>query len=234
MADLLVIAPHPDDAEIHCGGTIAAHVRQGASVAVVDATRGELGSRGTVAERASEAAAAARILGLSARENLALRDGYLAAGDTAARDAIIDCLRRHQPRVVIALAGHARHPDHIALAGLVAGAIKGAELHGLKTAHPAHRGMRLWWCEAELRAEPDFLIPLTAADWARKMDAVRCYGSQLHRPGATGPETSISQPAFLEWIERRGAAWGQEAGAPYAEAFIQAMDLPRVMDLRGL
>jgi len=232
MVDLLVIAPHPDDAEIHCGGTIAAQVRQGASVAVVDATRGELASRGTADERAVEAAAAAKILGISSRENLALRDGYLSSGDCAARDAIIDCLRRHRPTTVIALSGHARHPDHIALAGLVQSAIKGAELHGLKSAHPAWHGARLWWCEAELRVAPSFLVPLTREDWVRKMDAVRCYGSQLHRPGATGPETSISSPAFLEWIERRGAAWGREANSTYAEAFVASMDVPRIADVR--
>lgn len=232
MADILVIAPHPDDAEIHCGGTIAAHVRQGASVAVVDATRGELGSRGTPEDRAREATAAARVLGLSQRENLALRDGYLSIGDTAARDALIDCLRRHRPTTVIALTGHARHPDHIALAGLVQSAIKGAELHGLKTSAPAHRGMRLWWCEAELRLDPAFLVPLTANDWALKMEAVRCYGSQLHQPGVSGPETSISKPEFTDWIEARGRAWGREAGAPYAEAFAQGPDVPRIMDVR--
>jgi bacillithiol biosynthesis deacetylase BshB1 len=232
MADLLILAPHPDDAEIHCGGTIAAHVRQGASVVVVDATRGELASRGTPEERSREAAAAAQVLGLTARENLGLRDGYLSAGDTAARDTVIECLRRHRPAVVIALSAHARHPDHAALAGLVQAALKGAELHGLRTASPAHRGMRLWWCEAEVRGEPDLLVPLTAADWSRKLEAVRCYGSQLHRPDGVGPVTGISSPDFTAWIEARGRAWGREAGSPYAEGFLRAWDLPRIADLR--
>lgn len=232
MSELLIIAPHPDDAEIHCGGTIAAHVRLGASVVVADATRGELASRGSPEERAREAAAASRILGLTARENLGLRDGYLSTGDSAARDAIIDCLRRHRPAVVIALSGHARHPDHVALSGLVQVALKGAELHGLKTSAPAHRGMRLWWCEAEVRISPDLLVPLTAEDWARKMEAVRCYGSQLHQAGG-GPQTTISQPGFLDDIEDRGRAWGREAGAPFAEAFARGLDLPRIQDLRA-
>jgi bacillithiol biosynthesis deacetylase BshB1 len=230
MVDLLVLAPHPDDAEIHCGGTIAAHLRLGASVVVVDATRGELASRGSPEQRAREAADAARTLGLTARENLGLRDGYLSANDPAARDVIIDCLRRHRPAVVLAVSGHARHPDHVALAGLVQVALKGAELHGLKTSAPAHRGMRLWWCEAEVRLVPDFLVPLTREDWAIKMAAVRCYGSQLQQ--TSGPVTSISQPGFMEWIEARGSAWGREAEAPFAEAFARGQDLPRLADLR--
>lgn len=233
MADILVIVPHPDDAEISCGGTIAAQVRLGASVVVVDATRGELGSRGTPEQRAQEAASAATALGLAGRENLGLPDGAI-RDDPDARLRVVDCLRRHRPRVVIVMSGHARHPDHVALARLVAPAIKAAELHGLQvpSGAPAHRGMRLWAVEAELRLEhPAFLVPLTAADWERKLRAIRCYGSQLHAPQASGPETTISRPDFIEWIDRRGRAWGREADAPYAEAFASTHDVPIAPDL---
>ena len=75
--DILVLAAHPDDAEISCAGTIARHVAMGHKVGIVDFTKGELGTRGTVEIRAAEAAAAAKILGVSVRENLGLRDGFL-------------------------------------------------------------------------------------------------------------------------------------------------------------
>ena len=234
MVDLLVFAPHPDDAEINCGATIARHVRLGASVAIVDATRGELASRGTPAIRAAEAAAAAGVLGLSARENLGLPDGHLRGDDTGQRAAIVDCLRRYRPSVVLSMHGHARHPDHIALAALVGGAIKAAALHGLRTASgaPAHSGMRLWWYESELRLEPALLVPAEAGDWQRKLDAIRCYGSQLHQPAAGAPATTIAAPGFVDDIDLRGRYWGKQCEATYAEAFAIGLDLPRVSDLR--
>ncbi len=233
--DILVFAPHPDDAEIHCGATIAGHVRRGARVIVVDATRGELGSRGTVETRAREAAAAAAILGLAGRENLGLADGAIPSEDPAARALVVDALRRHKPSTVLAISSHARHPDHQALAQLVRGAVKAAALHKLPSPSgaPAWGGARLWHYEAELPATPDLLVPATEEDWTAKLAAVRCYGSQLHRAGSSEPVTTIADPAFLSWIEHRGRAWGYVAGAAYAEAFSGA-ELPRITDFRGI
>jgi bacillithiol biosynthesis deacetylase BshB1 len=231
--DLLVFAPHPDDAEIHCGATMAAHVRLGARVVVVDATRGELGSRGTPETRAREAAAAATILGLAGRENLGLRDGAIPSDDPAARLLVVDAIRRHRPAAVLCIHEHARHPDHLALARLVRGAVKAAAFHRLASASgaPAFADARLWFYEAELPATPSVLVPATEADWHMKRAAVQCYGSQLHQPGSHEPATSIADPTFLAWIEARGRAWGHHAGAPYAEALI-APELPRIADLR--
>lgn len=224
--------PHPDDAEIHAGGLIGAHVRRGRSVVVCDATAGELGSRGTVAGRAAEAAAAAADLGLAGRENLGLPDGGLIEGDLGQRAALVAAIRRHRPSAIIALSVQARHPDHIALAGLVRSAVKAAALHRLPVpgGDPAWGGARLWWVEAELPLQPTLLVPLTAADWQRKLTAVRRYGSQFHQPGAAGPETSISRPGFIDWIEARGRAWGHQAGADYAEALC-GPEAARISDL---
>jgi bacillithiol biosynthesis deacetylase BshB1 len=233
MADLLIIAPHSDDAEIHCGGTIAAQVRLGRSVALIDATAGELASRGTTTARNAEATAAATVLGVTVRECLGLPDGAVPGDDPAARLLVVDAIRRHRPRSVLCLHGQARHPDHINLARLVQGAIKAASFHRLATASvaPPLSGVRLFFFEAELAATPTFLVPLSDSDWAQKMAAVRCYRSQLVRNGeGDGPATSISAPGFLAWIEARGRAWGHQAGSPYAEAFI-APEPPRLTDL---
>jgi bacillithiol biosynthesis deacetylase BshB1 len=233
MADLLVFAAHPDDAEIHCGATIAVQVRLGATVAVIDATRGELGSRGSVEIREREATAASQALGLAGRENLGLPDGAVPADDPAARTLVVDAIRRHRPRAVLCLNGHARHPDHINLASLVHGAVKAASFHKLPTPSgaPSVSDVRLWFYEAELPVTPDFLVGATEDDWRRKMAAIRCFASQLHQPGSTAPPTSIATPEFLAWVEARGRAWGHHAGAPYAEAFL-GPELPRLGDLR--
>ncbi len=233
MTDLLVFAPHPDDAEIHAGASIAAWTRAGRSVVICDATDGALGSRGTVADRAQEAAAAARLLGV-AREGLGLPDGGLDESDIGQRNVLVAALRRHRPKTVLAIAPHARHSDHIALGRLAERAVKMAALHNLAPEHgPAVPGLRLWWYEAELpMAAPRFLVPSTEADWQTKLAAIRCYGSQLVRPDGTGPATSIATPEFLTWIEARGRAWGYQAGAAYAEAFDgpEALRLPDLVD----
>lgn len=229
--DLLVLAPHPDDAEIHCGATIAAHVRQGTSVVVVDATRGELGSRGSAAERQREAQAAATILGLQARDNLELPDGGLMSGDRTQRDAVVEALRRHAPRTVLTIGPAARHGDHLALHALTCSAVKMAALHKFPSAFPAVANIRLWWYEAELPlVNPLMLVLCSEADWEKKRAAVTCYGSQL--AGSTGPATTIATPEFTRWIESRGRTWGFQAGAPYAEAF-SGPEALRLGDLRG-
>lgn len=236
MADILIFAPHPDDAEIHCGATIAALVRQNRSVVIVDLTRGELGSRGDAAIRCAEAAEAARILGVHTRENLALPDAGVPPQDPHARLLIVDAIRRHRAKTVLCLNGTARHPDHICAAQLVQGAVKAAAFHKLATPSGAQTiaGVRLFYFEAEIPVVPSFLVPCSEYDWKRKMEAVLCYGSQLLRRGDDdGPATSISDPAFIAWIEARGRAWGYQAGAPFAEAFI-APEPPRIADLTGL
>jgi bacillithiol biosynthesis deacetylase BshB1 len=228
--DLLVFAPHPDDAEIHCGATIAAQVRQGARVIVVDATRGEMGSRGTVAERDAEAEAAAAVLGVHERHNLGLPDGGLMAGDRVQRDALVEALRRHAPRTVLTIGGDARHGDHLALHALSLGAVKMAALHRFPSAFPAVPGIRLWCYEAELPlAAPMFIVPASEADWERKRAAVACYGSQL--AGRDGAPTTIATPEFTRWMEARGRTWGFQAGAAYGEAFY-GPEAARVADLR--
>jgi len=233
--DLLVVAPHPDDAEIHCGGTVARHVAAGARVVLVDCTAGEMASRGTPEERAAETRAASEVLGLTGRECLGLPDGGLRGDDPAQRDVLVDALRRHRAAAVCSIAAATRHPDHLALHRLMAAAAKAAALHGLATESGAAAlpGVRVWCYEGELPLAADLLVPLEREHWERKMAAVRCYASQFHREGTDGPETSISQPGFLDWIEARGRTWGHHAGAPYAEAF-KAPEAPRVADLRRL
>jgi LmbE family N-acetylglucosaminyl deacetylase len=80
--DILVLAVHPDDAELGCAGTILKHIALGKKVGIVDFTRGELGTRGTAETRDAEAADSAKILGLHARENLGFRDGFFKNDET--------------------------------------------------------------------------------------------------------------------------------------------------------
>src|SRR5688572_18166801 len=116
--DILAIAAHPDDVELLCGGTLLKAARLGRKTAVVDLTAGEMGSRGDAKSRAKEAAEAAKILKLSARECLGLPDAGL-VNTPAAREQVARAIRKHQPRVVIAPALQGRHPDHRVAAELI-------------------------------------------------------------------------------------------------------------------
>src|SRR5476651_2448912 len=109
--DILVLAVHPDDAELGCGGTIAKHVAMGHKVGIVDLTRGELGTRGSAEIREQEATAAATILGLSIRENLEIPDGFF-QNTPDYQLKVIAAIRKYQPEIVITNAYHDRHPDH--------------------------------------------------------------------------------------------------------------------------
>ena len=217
--DVLVIAPHPDDAELHLGGTIASLTRQGRIVHAVDCTRGESASRGTPEIRAKEAASAAAVLGIAERENLGLPDGGLNAADGDQRRQVVDAIRRHKPRWVLAMFHEACHPDHRACYHLSKDAVKSAAIHGYTTAsHAAAHRCQIAYYEAELPATPTLLVPLTEEDAQRKSEALACYASQWG--SSEGPETAISQPAFLEWINHRGRNWGYHANAAYAEGFM--------------
>ena len=219
---ILVFAPHPDDAEIHCGGSIAAAVRQGFEVVVVDATRGELSSRGTVEQRQAESRDAAQALGLAARVNLELPDGQLQADCPQQRNAIAAAIRCFQPQQVWTMAAHTAHPDHRALHELSLRALKAAALHNLpQQRFPAHSRCHLLAYEGELALtdQPSLVMSLSAADWQRKRAALACHDSQL-KPTAPGePLTSIAGEHFAQFIEARGRMWGQHAHSAYGEAF---------------
>ena len=111
MLDLLVVAPHPDDGELGCGGTLARAKAEGLSTGILDLTRGEMGSKGTPEEREKEVAEASRILGLDFRGNLGFPDGGL-ADVPEQRLKLAQALRRLRPRVVFAPLEADRHPDH--------------------------------------------------------------------------------------------------------------------------
>ncbi|MEY3918668.1 MAG: hypothetical protein RLZZ132_1004, partial [Bacteroidota bacterium] len=107
--DILVMAAHPDDAELSCAGTILKHIAAGKKVGIVDFTRGELGTRGTPEIRLQESADATKILGLQARENLGIRDGFF-RNDEETQLKLIEVIRKYQPDIVLANALEDRHP----------------------------------------------------------------------------------------------------------------------------
>ena len=109
--DVLAIGAHPDDVELGCGGTLAKLISEGKKVAILDLTQGELGTRGTNETRAIEAQNASTILGISARENLKMKDGFLINSEEY-QLKIVEMIRKYQPEIVLCNAIDDRHPDH--------------------------------------------------------------------------------------------------------------------------
>ena len=219
--DVLAVSPHPDDVELHCGGLMIRFADLGYATGIVDMSRGEKGTRGTVDGRKREAAAAAGVLGLSERLNLELPDARIGACETH-RDALLDAIRRFQPEMLLVPHEAVRHPDHGATARLAKDAAFLAGLEKIETDHPAFRPRQLIFYlthHAFRDPRPSFIVDITST-FSRKVEAIKAHRSQFHDADSTEPETFISRPEFLEEVEAQNRYYGSLIGARYGEPFV--------------
>lgn len=224
-ADVLAFGPHPDDVELFCGGTIAKMVHQGRSVGLIDMTRGELGTRGSRETREAEATSAATILGVAFRENLGLPDGGLNARDYRQRDTVVQCIRTHRPKMILAPQAKDRHPDHKQGMDLVAEAVFFANVGKYPSKLERHKTRAvlyypMWW-----HPEPDLIVDVSDF-WETRMKAVTAYETQFSSKGEAGPDTFLAQPKFLEWVDGRGSQFGAIIGVKKGEAFTMRLPIP--------
>jgi bacillithiol biosynthesis deacetylase BshB1 len=226
--DIIFFGAHPDDVELSAGGTAAKCVKDGLRVGIVDLTRGEMGTRGTPQTRKKEAASSAKILGATFRQQLDFQDGNLQTGREQELE-IIELLRIHRPKLVIAPWPDDRHPDHTRTGRIVTEASFYAGLKSLKTSAPAHRPQTVLYYMQNYMVPPSFVVDVTR-HWKTKMRSVAAYKSQFFDPKSKEPRTFISDPKFLEMIEARGKHFGAMIGANYGEAFVTKQP-PRVDDL---
>lgn len=221
--DILVLAAHPDDAELGCGGTIIKHASLGHKVGILDLTRGELGTRGTPETRRKEASDSARILGITIRENLGLPDGFF-RNDPDSQRIVISTIRQYQPRIILANAVYDRHIDHGKGASLAYDASFLSGLVKIETVDNDGNKQLPWRPEAVYHyiqsqfITPDFVVDISA-EWERKMQAIKAFSSQFFDPSSQEPETYISKPGFLKMLEARAVEYGHAIGATYGEGF---------------
>ena len=216
--DILVMAAHPDDAELSCAGTILKHIAAGKKVGIVDFTRGELGTRGTPEIRLQESADATKILGLHARENLGIRDGFF-KNDEETQLKLIEVIRKYQPEIVLANALEDRHPDHGKGAQLAIDACFLSGLRQIKTGDlPAWRPTQVYHYIQDRYLEPDFVVDISA-NWDQKEAAIRAFKSQFFDPTSAEPASYISSPDFLNFIQARAMEMGHKIGVKYGEGF---------------
>lgn len=220
--DILVFAVHPDDAELGCSGTILKHIAAGKKVGIVDFTRGELGTRGTAETRDQESAESTRILGLHARENLGMRDGFF-KNDEEHQLQVIRQIRKYRPDVVLSNALHDRHPDHGRAGDLVYDACFLAGLSKIETqidglSQSAHRPRLLLQYIQDRYIEPDILVDISDF-WEKKLECIHAFKTQFFNPDNDENQTYISSPDFLKVIEARSREFGKSISAVHAEGF---------------
>ena len=218
--DLVAFGAHPDDVELSAGGTIARAVAAGRRVALVDLTRGELGTRGSAELRAVEAAEAARVLGIAHREQCGLPDG-LFGDDEDALGRVVEAIRRLRPAVVLANAREDRHPDHGRGAALVE---RACFLAGLPRFQPGQAPWRprlvLHYVQDRFRV-PTIVFDITGFEQT-KYAAIAAYSSQFYAPEVSDsalPATPISSPEFLENLRGKDAVMGRYIGVRSGEGF---------------
>jgi bacillithiol biosynthesis deacetylase BshB1 len=218
MIDLLAIAPHPDDAELLCGGTLIRAADAGYRTGVLDLTAGEAGSRGTPEERAAESERAAEIMGLADRKNLGLPDARI-ANDEESRVRLIEAIRELRPRVVILPYFEGRHPDHRVGAELGYDACYLAGLKNFPAGGEPHRPAKVLYALAyrEHALKPTFVVDTSEA-FERKLEAVRCYGSQFDGVKALGELFPADVPLY-DLVRIQDAHYGSLIRAAYGEPF---------------
>ena len=220
--DILAFGAHPDDVELGCSGTIAKEIGLGKKVGIVDLTRGEIGTRGSVEIRNSESAKASAILGVIARENLDMRDGFF-LNDEAHQLKIIEMIRKYKPEIVLCNAIQDRHIDHgkgsklVSDACFLSGLIQiKTELNGVQ--QEAWRPKIVYHYIQWQNIEPDFVVDIS--DFMdKKMASVLAYASQFYNPNSNEPVSPITSKNFLDSVKYRAQDLGRLVNVTYAEGF---------------
>ncbi len=217
--DVLAIFAHPDDVELNCGGTLLKLKSLGYTTGILDVTKGEMGTRGTVELRMQEANDAAAILKVDVRQNLELPDGHVWLTEET-RTKLVRALRELKPKLLITHQHDDPHPDHNHIVQLVREASRHASL---RKYDPETGGERI---PAPIVAHivfsrhviPTFIVDVTEfAD--DKMKAIAAHKSQFYDPNSTEPETALTGKTFLDRLRTRMGYYGSlieaEAGEPF-------------------
>lgn len=224
--DILAIGVHPDDVELCCSGALIKEIQSGKKGGIVDLTQGELGTRGTIETRYQEAADAAKIMGVTVRENLKMRDGFF-KNDEEHQLKLIRVLRKYRPEVVLGNVLIDRHPDHGRAGHLIKDACFLSGLGKIETIDDDGKPQEKWRPKyffqymQDWYHEPDLLIDISDVNDI-KMKAIEAYATQFHtsQSSTEGPVTYISTPEFKESILARGRMLGKRIGVKYAEGFM--------------
>jgi bacillithiol biosynthesis deacetylase BshB1 len=226
--DILAIGSHPDDVELGCSGVLIKEARRGKKTGVIDLTQGELGTRGSAVTRLAEADEAGKIMGVSIRENMKLKDGFF-QNDEQNQLQLIKLLRKYRPEIVIGNIMADRHPDHGRAGSLIndscflSGLIK-IETEDDGQAQQKWRPKYLFHYIQDRFYEPDIIIDISEV-WEERLITIKAYKTQFHDPSSDEPQTYISSPQFLEAIIARARLLGKRIGVEYGEGFLSSKNI---------
>jgi bacillithiol biosynthesis deacetylase BshB1 len=222
--DILAFAAHPDDVELAAAGTLLAHIALGKKVGIIDLTRGELGTRGSAEIRDEEATESSKILGIHARENLRMRDGFFVK-DEESLLKVITIIRKYQPEIVLCNSEFDRHVDHGRAADLVHEACFLSGLRKIVTQQDgkhqeAWRPKSTYHYIQDYYTKPDIIFDITPY-FNQKNEAIKAFKSQFFNPASNinEPETPISSADFWAFLEGRARQLGRLINVTYAEGF---------------
>jgi bacillithiol biosynthesis deacetylase BshB1 len=223
---VLAFGAHPDDIELSCSGTLINEIKKGNKAGVIDITAGELGTRGTAETRAIEASLASKVMELSIRENLGMRDGFF-INDELNQLKVIKAIRKYQPEVVLANILDDRHPDHGRAGKLVSDACFLAGLSKIETVGDDGIPQQRWRPKHLLHYiqdrfyEPNLIVDISDV-FDQRMEAIKAYSTQFHTSvdSSKGAQTYISTPDFLDALVSRSRLMGKRIGVKYAEGFV--------------
>ena len=234
--DILAIGAHPDDVELSAGGTVAKCVKQGYNVGILDLTEGETGTRGTAAIRAKEASDAAKILGVSVRDNLSLPDSKFEVNE-ANRIKVIQVLRKYRPKILLMPHWSERHPDHVHAHYLCREAWFYSGLAKLETTLDGEkqapwRPHNYYHFMQRYEFEPSFIVDITDV-YETRVASIKAHKSQFFDPNSKEPETLLSKKSFLDFMDTRMKYYGTKIGVDYGEPFysVDAVGVKNLFDM---
>jgi bacillithiol biosynthesis deacetylase BshB1 len=224
--DILAFGTHPDDIEIGCGGTLAKLAEEGYKTGLIDLSRGELGTRGTVQTRKTEADNAAKVLGAQLRKNLKIEDGNIRL-NRVNKEKVIKVIRKYRPKIVFAPYPFDRHPDHISAGNLIREAAFGSGLKKIiikskEGILKEYRPDKVYYYQQTYDIPVTFIFDISDT-FEKKLEAMKFYGSQFYTGNNdldnNEPETFVSRKGFTDLIIARSKIYGEKIGEDAGEAF---------------
>lgn len=230
QVDLIAFGAHPDDVEIACGGLLLKSIALGYRVGIVDLTRGEMASHGTIEIRRQESEKAAEILGVNWRANLELPDrGIIVNEDSLAK--VVQILRKAKPRLILAPYWEDRHPDHIACSQLLTEAHFDSRLYKLLPELTPHQPRLIYYFLNHYQIKPSFIVDISPY-FEQKIEAIFAHHSQF---GSAPKLSSLNSGSFMGAVRGWNQALGALIGTNYGEGYYtkEALNIPDPVELLG-